>query len=34
VLVFSTLLILIPIVGLLIAAGIITGLLRGYFRGR
>jgi hypothetical protein len=34
VLVFSTLLILIPIVGLLIAAGIIAGLLRGYFRGR
>jgi hypothetical protein len=34
VLVFSTLLILIPIVGLLIAAAIIAGLLRGYFRGR
>jgi hypothetical protein len=34
VLVFSTLLILIPIVGLLIAAAIVTGLLRGYFRGR
>jgi hypothetical protein len=34
VLVFSTLLILIPIVGLLIAAAIIAGLLRGYFRAR
>jgi hypothetical protein len=34
VLVFSTLLILIPIVGLLIGVAIITGLLRGYFRGR
>ena len=34
VLVLGTLLILIPIVGLLIAGAIITGLLRGYFRGR
>jgi hypothetical protein len=34
VLVFSTLLILIPIVGLLIAVAIVTGLLRGYFRAR
>jgi hypothetical protein len=34
VLMIGTLLILIPVVGLLVAAGIIAGLLRGYFRGR
>ena len=34
VLMFSTVLILIPVVGLLIAAAIIAGLLRGYFRAR
>jgi hypothetical protein len=33
-LVLGTLLILIPVVGLLIAGAIIAGLLRGYFRGR
>ena len=34
VLVLGTLLILIPVAGLAIAAVIIAGLLRGYFRGR
>jgi hypothetical protein len=33
-LMLSTVLILIPVVGLLVAAAIITGLLRGYFRAR
>jgi hypothetical protein len=34
VLMLGTLLILIPVVGLLVAAAIIAGLLRGQFRGR